>query len=313
MPNFKKSRKLRTPHRRRISKLRRNTKVEEVITDPELLAQKLRKEKLLTALSVISLILAVLIALTASFFGLRKIGILSLPAPIEKLLGVSDDVKETEIPDDSALIGLITDEMRSEFDGAAALELSEDEYLSLLESTPETTEYSAMMLVTSISGDSRLTKRHHIVKSGDRYRVETYENSTGLLETLTICDGSKVKVTDYENYGDPISNIFPAGVGFTLENQVGIPSVTDFLGRDDIENLTIRMIRTSSENLYSVSYNYIGFSQVEQLYISLDKRLILMAESYALTQSGASTVVYTLNTVSVSENIEESGSLFSVD
>ena len=313
MPDFKKHHKLRTPSRRRVSK--RKKELEEVITDPELLSKKLRKDKMLTALSVISLILAVLIALGASAYGLWRIGILSLPAPIEKLLGASDDAPLTDIPDDTALIGLITDEMRAEFESAVSLEISEDEYLSLIENTPAANEYSVMLLSTniSLSGNRQLTKRHHITKSGDKYRVETYNNSTGLLEMLTVCDGSYVKVTDYANYGDPVSSTFPAGVGFTAENQAGIPSVTDFLGRDDIENLTIRMIRTATENLFSVSYNYIGHSQVEQLYISLDKRLILMAESYAISPDGISKAVYTLNAVSVSLNVDDNGSMFLVN
>jgi len=252
----------------------------------------------MTMLSVASLIIAVLAVLIGFALGLRKIGVVSLPGPIENLLGISsapaDDV--TVHPDDSPLLSLLENEYESTAQG---LKVTEDEYLALLDETDALTEYSAILNVTVYGEGATSNKRHHIWRMGQSYRAETYDNLTGKLESILVCDGMKVSFTDMLNPDEPAVRVSTASGGFTLENQIGIPSVTDFLNRDDIENLVIRIIRSSANNLYYVTYNYIGHSQVEELYISLEHRLILRAISYALNDSAETEKVYSLDTVSL--------------
>jgi len=267
-------------------------------------------------LSIASLILVVLAALSASLVGLYHIGVMSIPEPIEKLLGLDDDDTGSisASPDESPLLSLLNGK---EDITASGLKITDGEYLALIEDTEPLQEYSAVLNVTLTGDGVQSNKRHHIWCMGDKYRAETYDSATSELESIIICDGRRISVTDAAGYEEPITRTFDTGDKFTLSNQIGIPSITDFLGRDDIENLVIRMVRSSTDNLYYVTYNYIGHSQVEEMYISLEHRMILKAESHAIGASGTAEKVYSLETLSlVDGDISAYGNpdlLFSVD
>jgi len=305
MPKLPRSRKLRSPKRRGfLSKLRQDdAAIQSVITDPNQLSKTLKRERTLTILSVLSLIVVALILLSLFVFGMWKLGVITLPRPIEILLGADPgQPDDTVTDDDSGLLSLIT--VQSE-DISEAFELREDEYLSLIDSTVPISDYSVILEVTYSNGEggSSSTKRHHIWRSGNKYRAETYDKESGQLLSIVISNGLRVSVTDHVNYDEPITRRFKTSDGFTLESAIGIPRVDDFLGRDDIENLVIKVIRGADANLYHVTFNYIGLTQVEELYISLDHRIILASDTTALV-NGTAQNVYSLRASSLVEGKE---------
>ncbi len=258
---------------------------------------------MLDRLSVVSMLIIALLLICFFTVGLNKLGVIKLPHGIGKLFGDTDAPRDDET---NIVVELPEFIIGNDFENAASLSITEDEYLALLESTPETEVYSATLSVSVTHGDTTLTRRHMIWQSKSKYRAETYDSDGTTLLSVIICDGRRVSITDYENYDEPVTRRMDVGETFTLENQLGIPSPRDFIGRDDIENLMIDLVRTASSNFFHVTYNYIGLSQVEEFYISLDHRLILSAQSHAFTD-GKSQQVYSLSVVTLSDKLDIDG------
>ena len=266
----------RTPKNRRKRWADRKKSENAVITDPELLNKKFRRDRLFSILSVLSLLLAALILVSVFTVSLWKLGILSLPAPIERLLHKDSQAPPPEEFDDRELRDLIVVPPEEYI---SALRLDESEYLSALADTPGYTTCTYTFLIVATDGPNTASKRCRVWRDGDRYRAETYDTTSGEMTSLLVCDGIKTRLTVFRPEEEPQSRVMQNG-SFTLENQIGIPSVTDFIGREDIEDLDIRIVRSATDNQYRVSYRYIGIPQTEVLYLSLERRLILSAETF---------------------------------
>jgi len=238
--------------------------------------EKLRREKLFSVLSIISVVAVAIILLGMFSIWLYNIGVISLPGFIEDMLGLGED-KNTEIlPGDEGKIydalenGNLHDGQTIQYD------IGKDDLLAMLHDTDKPDEYTAQYEVIRYDSKGRERISYTTVwYSGGKYRIETRE--AGALVQLTVYDGELVHITDKNGTGE--TRTYAAG-DFSLESAAGIPSAESIFSDSSPENVDISLLRTSTSNIYHINYVSDGVDQYDTLYVSLEYGLVLNATVY---------------------------------
>jgi hypothetical protein len=178
--------------------------------------------------------------------------------------------------------------------------------LAMLRSASQDKTFYAESLLTRSDGNKTQTETIKLSRSGDKYRAEIYDGST--LAVSIICDGVTVRYTDYTSYGKKLSRDYPVSGDFSLEEQLGLPSLDKILGDDGISDLHVTLLRTEDENLYCVQYTYPNLSQQETVYVSLKYGYVVSAETYL-----ANTIVYNLKTTKFDTDTTFGNDIFNID
>lgn len=266
------------------------------------LRDQFRRENRLTVLSVASLILFVLALLTVGMVMMFRTGLIALP---EWLSGDEDRPMEVLPGDD----GMIFEALRNPgeyLDVAVTWDMSAEEVRHILLSHPALNEYAAENRVAIYGGHMQNTVTNKIWRSGDRYRLESFD-SDGALQRVAICDGEKVMVTEYSSRTESVSGVFPISEEFSFENQAGMPDLTPVYrqwenGEDsqtDLVDLSAALARTAESNVYYLTYGYKDSSVTENVYLSLEYGLVVNAQSYDEGEK-----IYQLTTTSLEPSLD---------
>lgn len=248
------------------------------------------RQRILSLLSILSLMLAAVFFISALAFGLSKIGVID----ISKLFGYGDSDNEI-LPGDG---GRFADALRDNSSTDKVLMIADiplSELSSLLANNPPAETYYISNSFVYYSRGITYSSSNRIWKDGENYRVETYQGTT--LKQTVICDGSKVGITEGQSND---THVFEINDSFNIESYASMPHPRDFLSRWDVNNLTITLLRTESDNLYQVSYKYPSMNQTELLYISIEYGLVVKAETYIGTD-----LVYSLSTEEITNSLDK--------
>lgn len=270
---------------------------------------KIRREKFRTALATAIMIAAAAAVFVFVLYGLYKINMIRLPEAIERLIGSS----ETQPPD----IDFGGDEQRiyASLSGAPA---PSDEYvleynvdpavlLEILRDTRPAEAFYMQAKITYTDGQSELTRELTLKRDGEKYRAQIYGDPASGKPTLIVCDGNNLLYTDYSAGGREQSRIYPAGGDFSLEYQLGLPSVQKMLESGE-DNLSITLMRTESDNLYYVECDYPELGMRETVNISVKYGCILHAEIYR-----GDVIVYRMDTTRFEANPAADDSDFKIE
>ncbi len=269
---------------------------------------KIRREKIRTALETAILIVAAAVVFALVLFGLYKINMIRLPEALEKLLGAP----ETQPPDNSG--GQIEQRIYASLSGTPT---ASDDYvleydvdtaglLDLLRTAVPETAYYMESKITQSYGGKTLSRMLRLSRDGEKYHALIYEGASS-EPTSIVCDGERIRYTDHAAGGKQRSRFYPAGGDFSLEYQLGLPSLEDMLENGG-ENLKVTLLRTESENLYCVEFEHPGFDQREIVYVSVKYNCIVSAETYYGDE-----LVYSLSTTKFNAEVKFDNSLFIVE
>lgn len=261
------------PLLRKLQRKQKNKNDEEAgaLTDSAAMLRKLQHDRRMSRLSVLSLMAAFLLLIAAAAVAMQRAGMLRLP-----LLPWTSSAPSDGSPDQEDALLALLDEARA--DTAVTAVISDEEYLDLLAAAPPVLTYRVEMSTTMYSDSGSLSRFHVLTRDGDRYRIDTSRSAGSPLLSSILCDGATVRVTDYTG-PSPVARDYPVSPVFTPENQIGIPSLTDFLTRADAEHSGIAVYRAGDSNLIRASFRLHDLPQTETLYISPEQRMILSAET----------------------------------
>jgi hypothetical protein len=258
---------------------------------------KIRREKIRTALATAIMFAAAAAVFVLVLYGLYKIHMIKLPEPLERLLG-EDETHPPEIQ-----IGGDEQRIYASLSGAPAL--SDDyvlEYdidpavlLEILQDSKPTEAFYMEAKITYGDGQRTLSRELKLKRDGEKYRAQLYEEAAP-KPTLIVCDGKNIEYTDYAAGGSEQKRIYPAGGDFSLEYQLGLPSIEIMLETGG-EGLKISHQRTESDNLYFVECEYPEQNMRKVVYISVKYNCIFSAEIYR-----GETLVYRLATTRFEAN-----------
>ena len=250
------------------------------MTKPE---GKFKRETRMRRISVISLVAAAIVVFVFFAVLMYNNGLLSLPGFITSLLGKPGDKTVTVLPgDDGAVYDALMHNETAE--GVSVYrDLTDADAAGFFTELQPVDEYSLFNRVTLYEGNKSITYRNKIWRQGPRYRIEVYDEKNNPYKTI-ICDGVNVYLTLHTDHSD-MMRVFPAGGEFTLEQQAGMPSIEDARaalgdgGGEDIDNVSVSLVRTPEASVYHVEYDYMRLLLHEQLYISLEYGFIVRAET----------------------------------
>ncbi|MCR5262431.1 MAG: hypothetical protein K6D94_01040 [Clostridiales bacterium] len=225
----------------------------------------------------LSVLLAALVAaliLGGFLFGMVKLGVVNLPFR---------DGGETEkaVPDQGGDIPV--DFLRPERwpdDAAVTYDIMPEDYLAMLSEAPYIDEYEITFEVTVSSPSSKSTEEHHLKKTASGFTVDTYREKRLVRRVRTSKDNNSIIEEDHDG-GRTTTRAFRRSDGFTMESEIGIPSLDSFIGANDIYDLEITLVRTQSLNAFHVTYKTVSPRMTETMLVSLDHGLILMAQTTA--------------------------------
>ncbi len=256
-------------------------------------ADEIKRQRTLTRISVISLVVGV-VALFAVIAGIMlKYGIIELPELFGDAFAGHDSVDYTETGDYSAMLAALSDSSETSEGGLAGNgeegenvyvrhDVTEEECRELLYTLQPCDRYTAVYDTEVYSLDrSRAARRSiRIWKSGKKFRVEIYEGDK--LISTAVCGGERITV--YDSIGAENSVTYPAGDGFTAESYAGLPGLSTVIGDvfsdPDREGISISLSSDGDETLYRISYpNPSAKEQTENCYISVKYGIFVRAES----------------------------------
>ena len=241
---------------------------------------KIKREKFRAMLATGILVAAAAVIFVLVIIGLNRIDMIRLPATIEKLLGKA----ETEAPavdagsDEQRIYASLSGYPTESEDYALQYDVDPDELLGLLGTTVPQSAYYTEEQITLTDGDKSLVRTVKLSRDGGRYRAEIYEG--GAVVVRIVCDGEKIRYTDYVTYSGAVSKDYLVSDDFSLEAQLGLPSLDDILSDKNTADMKVTLLRTKDENLYCVEYSYSDLPQREIIYVSLKYGLIVSSETY---------------------------------
>lgn len=259
------------------------------------------KRKVQSLLRILPIILIIAMFFSLLFIGLINLGVVDIPVFIKNIFNIGERPTEIIPGDDGRIIealknGKSSDVVTLIFD-IDSLDLKE-----MLEESTANNKYYISNTVTVSSGGKDINKNNRIWRDGNMYRIEIYSENK-LFQTI-ICDGENVFVSDADGKGQKYKNTDE----FSLESQAGIPSPTDFLDNPDVTDLDITLVRSENDNVYKVTYSYIGILQYETVYISLEYGIVMNAETLYNDE-----IVYKMMTNEVGKLPEDTEKLFNID
>lgn len=260
-----------------------------------------RREKLLWRLSALSLGILVAGLVALFVWALDSIDVPVLPSFITEFFRSDEDEDKKELSDDEEAVILA---LKGENDHLETVMIPDPSTLnlaSLLFDMPECSTYTLVNYTVLKSDTDYLMRMNKVWRDGEKYRVETYSADGKQRLTTAICDGINVSITDHL-YNT--TALYPAGGGFTLSSQAGMPDIELTRGEDAPE-IEVSLVRSAQANLYYCVFDYEQLGQREELYFSIEYGIVLRAESYV-----GDDVVYTLETESLDTKSAISASKF---
>lgn len=247
---------------------------------------KLRRERRMTVISVASLIVFVLALLCAGVFMMARVGLMPLPSFLEEWLSRTGRDEIAVLPDDDGRIyAALQNQSPENGEIAVTRDLHPEEVRSLLLSNTPLEEYTVVNRVSVYGGHMKNTVVNKIWRSGSRYRLESYEANDTLLRVI-VCDGERIRLTEYSSKSEAVSAYFDAGDAFSLESQAGMPdlaAIYAILGSAEdsgAARLSVSLARRADANVYQITYGYADSDQTEEIYLSLEYGMIVRAASY---------------------------------
>lgn len=266
------------------------------------LSERFRRESMMRRLSVISIIAAAVLVFTFFIALMYEFELIELPDFVSGLLGQPGvDTVEVIPGDDGSIYDALMQKKAAPGVTVTRNINAADAAVFFTELKPSE-EYSVFNRVTLYADNKSLVLRNKIWRQGMRYRIETYDVNNALLKTI-LCDGTNVYVTERAGENET-GRIFPVSDGFTLEQQAGMPSVEDIRvllagssgensePEQDIDNISVSLVRTAENSVYHVEYDYMNLLLHEQLYISLENGFVVHAE----TRETSGNLTYSLET-----------------
>ena len=262
--------------------------------------RRYQKERLLSFLSVLTLVAAVTAFLIAVVIGFYHLEVLSLPTWLVKLLHLPMRGGNEILPGDEGRIYEAFKTRKDDPDDGMTLifDLSRSDLALVLQATPPIDAYTVRYETTLRGGQEESVREVTVWKSGKRRRAEVRDEQGILLDTVTEQeDGSLL----CENAKSGEITVLPPKGGFTLESLTGLPSVTEFLTSDAVRDLNLSLLRTGEENIYLAEFRYSDVGLRETYYLSLEYGILLNAAS----ENALGETVYTCRTLSLSRDAEE--------
>ena len=225
-------------------------------------------------LSVLLAVLAAILILGAFFYGMVRLGVVRLPFSADAETGQAPPEKTEDQLFDFLRVGSWPE------DAAVTYDIRPEDYLSMLEEAPYVKEYELTFEVTVSSPLSKSTEEHRVRRTADGFEVDTYREKRLVRRVKSSADNLSVIEEDHSG-GRVTRRTFTGAEGFTMESEIGIPSLDSFIGADDIYDLEITLVRTQSLNAFHVTYKTVSPRMTETMLVSLDHGLILMAQTAA--------------------------------
>ncbi len=231
------------------------------------------KQEVLGLIANIALVVLLLCFIVA---GLNIIGIYSLPAPVEKLLGTYDDGNSSVAGDDNVLYNSI-----SFAEGSKAFEQVEIGYedaVAFLSDVTVMSDYSQKIEVTRYSGSKQKKELLNVGCEDGMYSVDFSSFDGRLYKNVTEKNNSVI-ITEYADGSS--SSVEVAGGAFNIDEECGfILSLSDFL--ESGYNLTqADFLMSENENGIFVTVSFInddyGITQNLRYVISLDLGVVTEA------------------------------------
>jgi len=265
------------------------------------LRDQFRRENRLTILSVASLILFVLALLVVGMVMMYRTGLITLP----EWLSGGDDRPMEVLPGDEGMIDEALRNPENRLDVAVTWDMTAEEVRRQLLAFPPLSEYTAENRVTVYGGHMQNTVTNKIWRSGEKYRLESYD-SDGTLQRVVISDGSSVLVTEYSSRTESVSGTFPVSQEFSLENQAGMPDLAPVYRQwenageeSSLTDLSVALARTAESNVYYLTYGYEDSPVTEEIFLSLEYGMVVNARSYDDGET-----IYQLVTTSLEPSLE---------
>lgn len=241
-------------------------------------ADEIKRERTLTRLSVISLVAAVVIVFVLIVCVMIRYGIITPPAVFGNMFGPDVTETDAETGDYSAMLAALSDKPSPDY--FVRHDVTEEECAELFHSLVPSDKYTVTYSVNIYSADGKTERNRNVQlwKCGGLYRVEVTEEGSPV--SLTVCDGSEVKVTDYRG-GESSVSYKPNGY-FTAESSAGIPDLKSVIDTAFAENsgCSISLTSDGDETLYMVSYpNPSLTEQTETYYISVKYGIFVRADT----------------------------------
>ena len=228
--------------------------------------------------------------------GLNVIGIYSLPAPIEKLLGTYDKNKPLMFDDDSVMQDFADFDENSP--GFEEVILGYEDAISILDSLEVSSDYSHKVTVVHIFDDRKRTEFFEIKRIKGLYSVNLFDEKNNLTGTMTEnADGTVVVTELHDGYGESVT--LDMG-NFSMSDVCGfVLTADDFLNSDyELSEAEFSMFTRDEMSFVSVEFNY-GEKENpmrQKCVISLDLGVVTEVYSY---KDG--TAVFEMITQSISE------------
>ena len=241
---------------------------------------KIKREKFRAMLATGILVAAAAVIFVLVIIGLNRIDMIRLPATIEKLLGRQKQRlrRWMQAATSSASTPLFPAIRRSR-------RITRCNTMSIRTSCSgcwgrpcRSQLIIPQEQITLTDGDKSLVRTVKLSRDGGRYRAEIYEG--GAVVVRIVCDGEKIRYTDYVTYSGAVSKDYLVSDDFSLEAQLGLPSLDDILSDKNTADMKVTLLRTKDENLYCVEYSYSDLPQREIIYVSLKYGLIVSSETY---------------------------------
>ena len=211
--------------------------------------------------------------------GLNIIGIYSLPAPVEKLLGTYDDRRNTNDVDDNILYNSVSfDEGQKTFEKVS---IGYEDARIMLESLEAVSDYSQSLEVNRYNGPKKRSELLNISYSGGLYTVD-FCNVDGSIIKRVSEDIDYVTITEYNDESSDTVRVEKGN--FNINEECGfILTASDFLNSG--YNLSEGdFLYTQDENGVFVTLNFeddnYGILQRLKYVISLDTGIVTEAYCY---------------------------------
>lgn len=170
---------------------------------------------LITNVALVVLVFCFIVA------GLNIIGIYSLPAPIEKLLGTYDgNDNNTHVTSDSAY-GLISFQDDVSF---TPVYLSYENADSVLKSLKPASNYSHTMTVTHYFGEQERKEQFQVFRSNDVYSVQVFDAYGNKIKTISE-NNDMITVTENYYGSDNVVNLVKGD--FAISDECGFVLTAD--------------------------------------------------------------------------------------
>jgi hypothetical protein len=239
------------------------------------LINRIKHERKMTRLSVISLVLVIAVVFAALIIAMFNTGLLELPPFIQEIFVKDAGDASPGLPDD---IKLLYDALNNGGDEIIiAHDITGEDVEKAIASTPVIDSYTAEIRTTVFSGNDRLVRLIKLQKKGEKYRAEIFD-ADSKLEKVIICDGERVYISADQSAKNGV--LYNVGENFTMEDTVGIPG-TDYIRRliaQSVGKADYSMASSGLESLYLAEYA-LDEHYTEKAYFSLRYGLVVRLES----------------------------------